>query len=368
MFLEELYPVFIIGGLGILIYIFGLWFFKSLSEKQEKLSLSIVDQIINYEISFIPTQQDLAYNELLRKINSISGKLKNISSSLENTANNIGIFSNNLNTASNNLIVQLNTNTDKSLEKLMNTFELNVNHLNNQIDSTLSSFFQRINEVLNQTIALTSRLPIQVEQDDRLLTIQQNLNENLNLQIKSSNNLLTEHDKTLRNIVEFTNNLQDYSVKITNVVNQNNELLRKFENLYNEFNRIINAIIKLGENEDSNIASLNNITNQLISLNQGFNDYQQKLDHISAQLQNISLNSDIRNVLADIFNKTFTEKIEANVRMDIDYGKIKEIINSNGDGAIEKILYSLSNIEKGINNLSKNKKSFLRKLFNKSKI
>jgi hypothetical protein len=54
--------------------------------------------------------------------------------------------------------------------------------------------------------------------------------------------------------------------------------------------------------------------------------------------------------------------------MDIDYGKIKEIINSNGDGAFEKILYSLSNIEKGINNLSKNKKSFLRKLFNKSKI
>jgi hypothetical protein len=81
-------------------------------------------------------------------------------------------------------------------------------------------------------------------------------------------------------------------------------------------------------------------------------------------LKNIYTGIDFKEIVQSILNEVLKNERELKVQINIDYDKIREIINSNGNSSIDMVIKNLSEIKEAINNLAKNKKPIFNSLFN----
>jgi len=371
LFLNDLYPVFFVGAIGIFIYMLGLWLLKDLSIKQEEISSIIFEKVIDFEINFIPKEPQLAYSELFRKINNVALKLdkitlnlNNISTALEKTGQKIDTFSNNLSTNVDILLEKLVDTFSNNIDKLVYTFTSNIAHLNDQLKDLLNNLLTRINEILNQTIDLINKLPSSIEGVNSLITSQKNLIISLNAQVSNTLNLSKELNESLSNLTNFTNNLTEYSKNISEIIKQNKELLEQHSKTYDVLIIITSELKELVKNIQLQDNSNKNIIEKLILIIENLQKYGKSLEEILMLLKNIYTGIDFKEIVQSILNEVLKNERELKVQINIDYDKIREIINSNGNSSIDMVIKNLSEIKEAINNLAKNKKPIFNSLFN----
>ncbi len=364
---QNLYPIFIGGASGILVYIIGSLLFILLSKKQNKLEDKLLITFINFEAENDPPRPrkiEDAYHKLVKPLIQLWERLNSLNIKFEELSNNIE-----------NLISVFN----KSSKEYVDSIFEKTNELIKVYSDNSNKFINEINEKSHEFISKSEPLLSSLSKINQSLESLNNIFSETSVKWKESAEKLSNFSNNIKNIEEHLKSLMSISEDFSKLIKTLNSFNDKISELMEwvekdrldwiEFRARINEFVENMSNYSKNlegyllaISSKVNILDEIFSkimeleklLIPTFNENFDKVKNELVEIKNLLKNNKIPidgNREIHPYKEQFNNIIEL-------LNEIQSLIKNN---QIETLL---KNISKHLQEMKNGKNSFLSSLIN----